>query len=80
MPDKHPVKPLLAKWMKSDKQVDADTPIKATGYYCVRVLNPSKSLIDINVDFVNPFGELPSEYRPLMMVITPYPIDCALTF
>lgn len=72
MPEKSPIRPLSAKWMKSEKQVDIDVPISSTGYYCVRVLNPSKTLVNISVDFLNPFGELPSEYRPLMMVSTLY--------
>jgi hypothetical protein len=67
-PEKNPVKPLMAKWMKSEKETDVNVPVSSTGYYCVRVLNPSKSLVNISVDFQNPFGELPSEYRPLMMV------------
>lgn len=71
MPEKNPVKPLMAKWMKSEKETAVDVPISLTGYYCVRVLNPSKSLVNISVDFQNPFGELPSEYRPLMMVYHP---------
>lgn len=55
-----------SRWMDGETVADAEYPVPATGYYCVRVINPTTSAFRIHADFVNPYGELPAEYRPLM--------------
>lgn len=40
-------------------------PVKSTGYYCLRVINPSGGDIKVQLDFQNPYGSLPAEYLPL---------------
>lgn len=58
--------PSKSRWTEGDASADGEYPVPATGYYCVRVINPTSTAFKIHADFVNPYGELPAEYRPLM--------------
>lgn len=65
---KSPSHPVTARWNEKSNDVKAELQVKSTGYFCVGVVNPTETLIKIQVDFANPFGDLPSEYRPLMLM------------
>lgn len=54
------------KWIESGSEVTAELVVPSTGYYCVRLLNPTSTQIHVQAEFLNSFGKLPSEYRPLM--------------
>lgn len=55
-----------AKWEEGTSIEEGLLSVRQTGYYCVRVINPTGTPIRIISDFQNPYGKLPAEYRPLM--------------
>lgn len=56
----------VSKWSEAEKELIGEFTVKHTGYYCVRVLNPTGTQIKITSSFTNAHGKLPAEYLPLM--------------
>lgn len=42
--------------------------VEKTGYYCARIVNPSRTVLRMQFQFINPFGLLRPELYPLMLL------------
>ncbi len=67
LPYKHWVEQ-KSNWSEAATEMEGVFEVPYTGYFCIKLVNPSLSPIRIKAEFLNPHGQLPAEYRPLMML------------
>ena len=55
-------------WLSSLKEGSLQLQVKHTGYYCIRIVNPTLAYLSFKYDLKNAYGLLPAEFYPMMSI------------